>query len=332
MEANYNFYKIDVADIWQFERSLFLSDKTHRELAQEIIDKVESSIIKYGNPVYGIDYRDNKDEKIRAYYERNKREHGIASKNLEERYSIDFFFNKHLCFQYNQPIIIEKEDFDFDFWFVLKLRQYDSKLSEIKNFLNFQLEANFNNDINEFVGFLTIFNRQHQAKYLQERVVDTVEEWIDSLGVNKKINKKGERKMAGKINSLSLKILKTHPEFFQKAENRKNFEKILFELQDEKFISKNVAKDNFIAIFGNKEISKKKRIIWLGTNVELSWFMRYLVYESNKVEVIKNDIWLVAVKCFVKHDGSEYSEEQLRKASGDKLDRKEKLKSLLSRL
>ncbi len=47
-EANYNYYKIDIADIWQYEQKLFLRGMSSEDLARHIIDKAEQLIIKEG--------------------------------------------------------------------------------------------------------------------------------------------------------------------------------------------------------------------------------------------------------------------------------------------
>jgi hypothetical protein len=60
--------------------------------------------------------------------------------------------------------------------------------------------------------------------------------------------------------------------------------------------------------------------------------MNYLVKDLKKVELHENDIWLVAVKCFVDKDGKEFKTDQLRKASGDNYKRQKLLESILAKI
>ena len=178
MEPNFEFHDINIADIWPHEQSLFLDDKSSLELASKIVDKTEAIIINKGSSSFGIEYRDSKNENERRYYLRNEEDYILASKSLYSRFNIDYFFNKNSCFQYEQSILVNKENIDFDFWFSLKLRQYDTKLSEIKNFLSSQLLTNFNSNRNEFVDFLNICIRQYQSELFKKRLIDTVNDWV----------------------------------------------------------------------------------------------------------------------------------------------------------
>ena len=332
MEANYSNYDIEIADIWQFEHCQFLYGRTSEDLAKKIINKAEDLIISKGEESFKVDLSGNIPESNWSYNIRNLNDYKRASKTLVGRYEINYFFNKNSCYQFDQEIIIKQEYPNFDFWFALKLRQYNSKLREIKNLLNSQLQFNFNHDTNKLISFLKEIIRQYQSEFIENRIVETVEDWINQFRTKKPISTKGQRKMDGKINSFLLKAVRNDPKYFHQIHIRKIYLEILLDLKKEKFISSNVGFDDFIAILSNKEISKKKRIIWIGNNIELSWFVKYLVNHSNKLEVIKNDKWPIALKCFVKSNGTDYSEVQLRQASGKKLDRKEKLESILSRI
>jgi len=127
---------------------------------------IESSKINVINNALDIDkikekllVTENIDKELLQYFEDNKVIITIGS------FSVQKFRNLYI---------------DFDFWFALKLRQFESKLSEIKNFLNFQLEANFNNSIIELAEFLKISIRQYQSKFLKKRVVETLKDWIEN--------------------------------------------------------------------------------------------------------------------------------------------------------
>ena len=282
MEANYNYYKIDTADIWQYERLLFINDKSSKELAKTIIDKVEAKIIKGGIPVYDKDYFNNADEKIQAYYERNKRDYAEVSKTLKERFRLDFFFNKYSCFQYDQTIIINKGNIDFDFWFALKLRQYGFKISELKNFLNFQLEVNFNSEIDEFVNFLKLSIRQYQSKLLDKRVVDTVIDWTENKPkLNKGIQQKDlidyknlDDKFILRINYNASELFEAVKAFFDEKDHKKLTSLLHEEEIDDKICFTSNA-NQLVMVF--RQLHLNQKIIGSLVNTE-KWICKYFTY------------------------------------------------------
>ena len=332
MDINYSYYDINLVDIWLYEQSLFLSDKTSDDLAKKIIDKVEAIIIIEGKAAFGINYRDNKDEKIRMYYDRNKREHGEAYKILKERFRLDFFFNKYSCFQYDEPIIINSENIDFDFWFALKIRQYNSKTLSLIKFLDSQLVTNFNNDIKVFISFLKFGILKDQSEILLDEVKVAIDDWINRNN-SRQVSNKNRQKMDGEINSFLLKNLDNDSTYFKRSiENRQMFYKVFLDLKKHKFIASDAAFDNFTAIFSNKQISKKNKITWVGTYVELQWLVKNLVYHSQKVQDLKKDIWFVTIKCFVNLQKVEFTASQLRDAKGKNFQRKVLLEEILSKI
>ncbi|WP_369993079.1 hypothetical protein [Winogradskyella sp.] len=332
MAANYNYYHIDIADIWQFERLLFLKDKSSFELSQKIIDKAEALIIEDGEASFGINYRDSQDKNEREYYNRNQKQYAEACNTLKGRFQIEFFFNKGSCFQFDKTILVNRDNIDFDFWFALKLRQYDTKITKINDFLEYQLEKSFLRNSKNFSDFMELIIRQYQMEFLNDKIVDTVKEWIVPHGSKKQFSNKGNRKKFTNLKSFRLKEISTNPNVLKIGENRTRLKVVFENLKSNDFISKENAFDNFISIFDKGEVKKKKRIIWSGSNVELQWFVKYLVYESQIVEDPKNDIWLVTIHCFVGEDQKEYTIPQLRDAKGKKLERQKLLKTILSEM
>ena len=322
-EANYNYYKIDIADIWQYEHDQFLNGRTSEVLARRIIDKAEDLIIRKGEVSFNVNFDANVSEKNRSYYFRNINDYSKASKTLKGRYNINFFFNKDSCYEFAQHIIIKQEDPNFDFWFALKLRQYDSKLTELKNFLEFQLEGTFNRKSVKFFDFLKLEMKQFQDTIFNDRITETVDSWLK--GKNS-LN----RKIRGKYASLKLKELDSNPNYFQK--NKYAFHGVFNKLKEKDFIHKDSLFTDFKRIFKDGLVPESKRIVWTGSNKELHWFMNYLVKDLKKVELHENDIWLVAVKCFIDEDGKDFKTDQLRKARGDNYKRQKLLESILAKI
>jgi hypothetical protein len=180
MEINHNYYEIEIGDIWQHEQAQFLSGKTSNKLAKTIIEKAEELIVKNGDVSFTVDLDVNASKTDKSYYLRNLNDYKRDSRTLEGRYDLNYFFNKQSCYQYEQSIIIKPELIDFDFWFALKLRQYDAKLIEISNFLNFQQESSFNNNSSEIIDFLKVVIKQFKDEFLSERVIKMVQGWIEN--------------------------------------------------------------------------------------------------------------------------------------------------------
>lgn len=332
MEVNYQYHDVDLADIWQYERSLFLIGKSSEQFAKDLIEKIENVIIKKGNPFLATNKYNSGDRQYDQLFTIHIKDFQDSYSNFKKRFNLDYFFTNDYCFYFNQQIILQNNNEDFYFWFALKLRQYDSKLIEIKNFLKSQLQINFNNNTNELIDFLKVIIRQYKSEFLENIIVETVDEWIDQNRIKTQNSTKGQRKIVGKINTFCLKIFKTNFKFFEEPETIKNYQKTLIELKKGKFISTDTSYYNFVAIFKNKQVFKNQRIMWVGTKKELQWFVKYLVYDSKKVEVLKNDIWLVAIKCFINIEGEEFTIQQLRDANGNQIQRKQLLEKILFHL
>lgn len=103
-----------------------------------------------------------------------------------------------------------------------------------------------------------------------------------------------------------------------------NFMDAFKKLKTNSYIDSNISWENFKAIFGAREIPP-------GSNKELQWFVKYLVYTSQKVVDLDKDIWLITIKCFINKNDKEFTESQLRNVSVDRLDREELVESILSK-
>jgi hypothetical protein len=323
MGANYNYYKIDIVDIWQYEQDQFLDGSTSEELARSIIDSAEDLIIRRGMASFKVDLGVNISERDRSYYFRNLNAYKRASKTLIGRYKINYFFKKDSCYQFDQQIIINQENPDFDFWFALKLGQYDSKLIEIKNFLVYQLEEAFNKDLVRFIDFLKLEMKQYLDTIFDDRITETIDSWI-------KEKNSLNRKIRGRYVTLKLKELASSPNYFLK--NKNTFNGVFNRLIENEFIHKDTLFTDFKRIFEDGLVHESKRIIWTGTNKDLHWFMNYLVKDSKKVELHRNDIWVVANKCFVDENRMEFGTDPLRWAKGNDIKRKNLLESILAKI
>ncbi len=228
-----------------------------------------------------------------------------------------------------QNYLITKKSPDFDFWFALKLRQYQMELKQIPVFLNYHLKSSFNNDNKAFSEFLKLIILQYKKVFFNKKVSKKVKEYyklffksIENISVKTK-----ERKLTTSYSTLLLKNVQKNPLYLKN--NIVDFMDIWSTLKREKFIHQQTSFENFKAIFKEHPIDPKNRIKWTGTNKELQWFIKYLVYDSKKVVDLDKDIWVVTTKCFVRNNETEFTESQLRNASGKRLDRKKIVKSIL---
>ncbi len=226
--------------------------------------------------------------------------------------------------------MITHKSCDFDYWFALKLRQYQMGLKNIFKFLDHHLAQSFNNDRKQFNEFLKLTLLQYEKIFFNKKVSRIVKDYRRTILLSRK-NKSQKiqaRKPKTSYSTFLLKSLENNPNYIRN--HIVVFMDIWYTLKKEGFINKNTTFQNFKAIFKNQPIESLNRIKWIGTNKELQWFVKYLVYESRKVVDLDKDIWLITMKCFVNVDEKEYTESQLRNASGYKIDRKKLLKNILN--
>ncbi|GAA0743100.1 hypothetical protein [Gaetbulibacter jejuensis] len=283
MATNYDYYNIEIADIWQHEHEQFLVGNTSDRLAKTIIDKAEEIIIRKGEVNFTVDLGVNVPKTDKTYYLRHLNDFKRDSKSLNGRYDLNYFFNKHSCYQYEQNIIIKPESFDFDFWFALKLRQYDSKLIEISNFLNFQLESSFNNNPSEILDFLKIVTKQFKDDLLSDRVIEIVEDWIGNhsaiSSVEKEVNLVDDRIIL-RIKYNRTKLFEVLKPYFDDKEHEK-LNSLLSENEIKNKICFKSNANQFVMVF--RQLHLHQQIIGKLVNTE-KWICKHFTYYGkNKI-------------------------------------------------
>lgn len=347
-EPNYSYMEIDTGDIWNYERSFVVSGNADLELARKVLDKIESLIIREGKPSFTVDLYDNGTAENRKYYERKVKECRESITSVEQLFRNEIFFHRNDCYSFEFPVVVNPEHEEFEFMFALKLRQYDARISAIAEFLEHQLEKNFNSEAARFVRFLKLCLRQYTG-ILSEKVIVTTNEWIQEkgeAGSSEIVQKTAvdssqlrEEITAVKINapvlnfgtplpaSFTLKAYVEDPEYFVK--NANEFVEV-FQALKKGFFSSETKLDQFRAILSNKNIKREDRIEWTGSLMELSMFVRLLHNDLEKILPIEKGVWSIAVSCFTK-EGKNIKESQLSNASGSTRNR-ELLSTLLQRL
>ncbi len=219
---------------------------------------------------------------------------------------------------------------DFDYWFALKLRQYQIRMKYTFGFLEYHLTHSFNGNKERYEEFLELILLQYKNTFFNKGLTKIVKKYRKNilLKTKRKAPQNTVRKQSTSYNTLLLKELQQNPKYIK--EHIVNFMDVWSALKKEEFICKNTSFENFKNIFKSQPIKAKNRITWTGTNKELQWFLKYLVYDSKKIVNLDKDIWVITTKCFMKQHRGEFTESQLRNASGIKLDRKKHLETILS--
>lgn len=261
MEIKYTDYEINLKDIIDYERSMIILGKTSDRLGVKILNKIDAVIFDNREPVFGLkDYKPND-----KYYRDYKKVYEEALSDVVERFKLNFFFVNGDCFEYGENIIINKPFKDFCFWFVLKLRQYEFRLSKIKSFLNFQLETNFNNDKNEFVDFLKSKILKNQNELLKNEIIDTVNQLIENNFDDKLILKIKYDK------SILFNALKEY--FDSKDYNELNQLLNEEEIQDKICFRSNA--NQFVMLLRQLHLNQKIIGQWVNTE---KWICKYFTY------------------------------------------------------
>lgn len=321
-------HSIDLADIWTFERDAYIKDEVSTSHAKELLLKIQDEIIKIAEPAFGINDKVEDDSRFHKYFDRNLKTYTAASNNLKELFQLDFFFNKSQCYQYDNPIIIAGNHPDFDFWFALKLMHYQLNLKQLDEFLNYHLKSNFGNEKLKFQNFLKIVIRQYSEKYFPNGLSVSLNEWISVSPPKTKIKRKNFKRIStGDIHSFYLVSFLNNPDYFTK--NANGFLEVFRELKKHKFIADGTDYNFFKNIFINQKIPSEQRIKWTGSNVELNWFISILMYETEKIDCYKNEIWRVTIKCFTNKEGENFEIGQLSNASGKNIARRKLLEKII---
>ncbi len=338
-EVQYKYYHIDIRDIWAYERDVFLSDRSvGRSFITSLLKKVQYRIIY--NKREALDYKKELNEFTYTQYY-NLYMGGNFIKHIE----IFYFFYKEKMYTYKNEILADVREDDFEYWFALKLRQYETGLKHIDTFLHYQLRLYFKKDKEKMYDFLVLLLRQYEGMYFTDRLSLTVEEFMEEHLIDQEplstvppkesIQKPlrsshKQREFQGHHKTLVLEKGLKDSSYYSK--HAITFARVNRLLKEAKFIDRKTNEKHFTAIFTTVQIHPSNRIQWIGTIKELQWFVKYLVYDTKKVIHLRNDIWVATLHCFVNKKGEAYTDAQLRGAKGENLDRKFQLEQILTEL
>ena len=300
MEPCYDYLEINIFDIWQYERQCFLSSKTDQEHMQKLTSKIQNKIYShYENKKLISVSKSNKivepftsrvleesggdkDNFNRYINEWNKR----VTEGLSVLVALDYFLINDCFFEYNYDIIVDAKEEDFNYWFCLKLRQYQSNPEKLYEFLKYQFKLNFNEELKKFNVFLNFIFIQGEQVFFSKKFVNTIEDWLKELRTN---NQKETPK------TYYLDIVRNQPNILN---SNSFFQELFFELKKNKYVSDDTKYDQFLLIFKNNQLKQEEKIKWTGSMKQLKIFIESFC-KKNVCSLIDGiDKWKVATYCF----------------------------------
>lgn len=189
--ANYEFYRIELFDVWEFEKRLFESGKKPFSEFQQLKENYEQLIIdtknwqskseKYLKTIScftSIFHYDNGSNSDKSYFLRYKEEYGKAIES-NETLKLDYFVCQDSFYSHIQTIYPHPSLENFELWFALKLRQYKAGLKFLNQFLEYNLIHLFRGDFEKYNDTLEIVIAQYADSYFSPKLTELIERWIE---------------------------------------------------------------------------------------------------------------------------------------------------------
>lgn len=186
MELNHDYYKVTVNEVWPYESYLFQRGERDNELMQTTMGLAQLRIIQHCDPFFKISRGEKK--KYSDYETRLLLNWDDALRDLKKEVKLDFFIRGFEAYEYNHPVEFQKEDSEYLHFFVLKLSQYEKKLSKLKPFLDYQRCLNqFKNNESfcEFISFTLLEYDDLISKKLDKAILL----WKTSESINVETDK-----------------------------------------------------------------------------------------------------------------------------------------------
>ena len=297
MEPILDYYAINIIDIWPYERSLFFNEKTTSDRIQLVEKRTIKVIIEEANSQQQVEgkprvepftdlKRYDSGEHDEYWVQRLQRWNSVSG-NVYERIALDYFLEGDAFYSFTQDIQINLSREDFDFWFSLKLVQYQENVKYLSSFLDFHLTSTFNDDIAKTRAFLSLLLCQYEDEILPKRVVSILKDWLNNL-------KENQDSQVHKTFYLDIvcdqpRILQSNIEFIEAFKLLKN----------NKLISEDTNLEQFRGIFQLKALDENNLIHWTGTLIELKWLVQEICREGVCSHINGLEKWQVAQHCFV---------------------------------
>jgi len=178
MIENFNNFNIDLADIYFCEKQYYFNKSFPRVINQDILTKIQIEFSKRTEPNFVIDVKTH--NKNLFSYESGLYYNSLRS--FDAQLLLEYFITGDRGFTYDIETILSPADPDYDFWFILKLRQFDAKISLIENFLKSHLERSFESNSIKFIEFINLGILQH-SNFLTERVLEISRKVTEKISI-----------------------------------------------------------------------------------------------------------------------------------------------------
>ena len=87
-----NFYDINIGDIWNFEQSLFLGNKSSANHIRELFQRIEDIIIEKGQPFLSVADYDSGNEDYQRNFNSHIHDFKDSYGDFHARYALNYFF------------------------------------------------------------------------------------------------------------------------------------------------------------------------------------------------------------------------------------------------
>lgn len=309
MEPILDYYAINIIDIWPYERSLFFNKRTSLDRIQLVEKRTIKVIIDAANldqhvegksPVEPFtDLKRYDSGEHDEYWVQRLQRWNSAFGNVYERIALDYFLEGDAFYSFTQDIQIDLSREDFDFWFSLKLVQYQENVKYLSSFLDFHLTSTFNDDIAKIRAFLSLLLCQYEDEILPKRVVSILKDWLNKLKENQDSQVHNEVKNEPVVEvhkTFYLDIVRDQPSILHS--NNELIEAFTL-LKKNKFISEDTNFEQFRRLFQLKALDESNLIHWTGTLIELKWLVQEICREGVCSHINGVEKWQVAQQCFV---------------------------------
>jgi hypothetical protein len=310
MEPILDYYNINIIDIWPYERGLFFNEKSTEERILLIEKKTIKLIIENSNlqentskvkPFTDLSRYDSGEHE--GYWMQHLYQWDRAFNNVQERIALNYFLHQDGFYSFIQNIEIDLTNEDFDFWFSLKLAQYNENVKCLSRFLDFQLTSTFDDDIAKISGFLNLLLCQHEHEMLPTKVVKSIKDWLNET-TDGNFNNEAKNELKVEIHkTYYLDIVRDQPSILL---SNNEFLEALGLLKKKKLINQDTNLEQFRQIFQSKGLEENNFIQWTGSLIELKWLIQEICAVGVCSHIKGIEKWQVAQHCFVIKDKGQW--------------------------
>ncbi len=342
MTTDLEYFELDIADIYNNISHFVANDLLPKDIAEKLNDHLQLEIVTNGELFCTYEEYLTGDEKYKAYYLNQYDSFKLVRHDVKEALLLDYFFTNKGGYEYFQSVPIKYNNPNFSFWFGIKLFTYEQDLTLVDKFLRFQLDKNYSSSKADYLLFLNALINQYNEILYPTGLVKTIEDWIvfterhllqstpatqSAVIATKTVNIKSKDI---RFNAFLLKSINQDPEFL--IRNPNCLLDVYSQLTLNSFLFGGKQYLSFRKLLSNQKIPETEKIIWQGAYVELKWFVNILLKESELLEPVGKDLWLIVTKCFVNKNGGAFSIDQIKSSRGGLENRQQLLRQILKPL